>query len=974
MYSTIRIQGRTGLAYNRNKSLAKAQKLLQKGKVADAIKVYQEIVENDPTDVRNLLKIGDLEAKLGNIDSATQTYQKVGDHYAKDGFFLKAVAVFKQILKLDPGAIHVYLRLAELYQQLGLNSEAMKQYQVVARHYETQGLKKESLDTLRKMAELEPENTASKIKLAELYAKEGHIEAAGEQFKTVAAQLAEKSNHQELTRVYEKMEQLNLADADRHFDLTELYLKNAEPKKALNRLQQLFQKDPKNIKVLELLARCFTDLQQLDKARSVYTELKQILDASGQIEERDRIEAKLRALGIAEVVSAPVEGVPQVSASDELSSGAGLDDLGFGRPSDEIPETHIQAKEDGEVPIDPKILEEVDHFVQYGLLEKAGEALTRAVLTNPGSALLRTRLIEVFHQQGDEERLKETLDLCLKAARAMQLGPTVISSIEAEIGGSQAPADVSSPLPPAEEPQEVPEAAAPQIAPEPEEDEISIDLPDMEIVDDEADAPATAEAQPVVQPEMEVAPEPDIPVVASPDPAEFGDLTSDELDGAVEIDPGLEPEGISLDGMEVSSPSFDKEAKKASDVIPDLGLDDEALEAPETLFESDPKAAEPAVSIPEAEFEAKDEVSIPAAEFDLPESEEPVAVEAPKPPPPVRNESIEAKEEVEEVEEVESKPPSVDLDQEDPFVADMEEAEFFIGQGFLEEARDRYETILAQDPKYQPALNKLAELNGVEPKLPKVTADEQPERRRRARTPAPEPEVPAEKKKKPGRRKPAVRFSVQSETPPSEDLFDLSTELEDEITQLEDDLARAKAVDEEEFLTPEEVISEFKKGVARTVDKEDHQTHYNLGIAYKEMGLLDEALHEFELASGNADLSIDCASMMGLCLMGKREFETAIGVYRKALARVSPQAEEALGLSYELGEAYLGHGNIHDAYKLFARIRDADPTFRDCRRRAKELEMDLGASAPPPSAPERPKAPKKTVAEIKEKKSKISYI
>ena len=64
------------LAVNRNKILTKAQKLLQKGKVADAIKEYELVVENDPADVRTLLKVGDLQAKIGNVEQACDTYHQ----------------------------------------------------------------------------------------------------------------------------------------------------------------------------------------------------------------------------------------------------------------------------------------------------------------------------------------------------------------------------------------------------------------------------------------------------------------------------------------------------------------------------------------------------------------------------------------------------------------------------------------------------------------------------------------------------------------------------------------------------------------------------------------------------------------------------------------------------------------------------------------------------------------------------------
>ena len=82
--------------------------------------------------------------KWGNVESALDTYKQVADHYSRDGFFLKAVAVYKQMLKLDPSAISIYTKLAELYNQLGLNSEAMKQYQIVAKALRNQRYEKGS--------------------------------------------------------------------------------------------------------------------------------------------------------------------------------------------------------------------------------------------------------------------------------------------------------------------------------------------------------------------------------------------------------------------------------------------------------------------------------------------------------------------------------------------------------------------------------------------------------------------------------------------------------------------------------------------------------------------------------------------------------------------------------------------------------------------------------------------------------------
>ena len=90
---------------NKNKVIAAAQKFVQKGHFDRAIREYQKIVEEDPRDVRIWLKIGDLYAKKNSRQEAVDTYLKVAEFYSKQGFYLKAVAVDKQILKLDPSMV-----------------------------------------------------------------------------------------------------------------------------------------------------------------------------------------------------------------------------------------------------------------------------------------------------------------------------------------------------------------------------------------------------------------------------------------------------------------------------------------------------------------------------------------------------------------------------------------------------------------------------------------------------------------------------------------------------------------------------------------------------------------------------------------------------------------------------------------------------------------------------------------------------
>jgi hypothetical protein len=90
-----------------------------------ALAEYAEMIRKKPVDVRVWLKVGDLHAKKGATQEALASYHKVADFYREQGFMLKAVAVYKQMLKLDPRADGVRPQLAALYAQLGLHDDAV---------------------------------------------------------------------------------------------------------------------------------------------------------------------------------------------------------------------------------------------------------------------------------------------------------------------------------------------------------------------------------------------------------------------------------------------------------------------------------------------------------------------------------------------------------------------------------------------------------------------------------------------------------------------------------------------------------------------------------------------------------------------------------------------------------------------------------------------------------------------------------
>src|SRR5205085_12477639 len=140
-----------------------------------------------------------------------------------------------------------------------------------------------------------------------------------------------------------------------------------------------------------------------------------------------------------------------------------------------------------------------------------------------------------------------------------------------------------------------------------------------------------------------------------------------------------------------------------------------------------------------------------------------------------------------------------------------------------------------------------------------------------------------------------------------DDFFDLAAELESELDAENEVVSLSE---EEQSL--EEIFKEFKKGVEQQLDSEDYDTHYNLGIAYKEMGLIDEAIGEFQLASKDPKRSVECASMLGLCFLEKGMPQLAIKWYRKGLEIPEITEEEHVGLLYDLGSAYMEVGDAEN--------------------------------------------------------------
>jgi tetratricopeptide (TPR) repeat protein len=133
------------------------------------------------------------------------------------------------------------------------------------------------------------------------------------------------------------------------------------------------------------------------------------------------------------------------------------------------------------------------------------------------------------------------------------------------------------------------------------------------------------------------------------------------------------------------------------------------------------------------------------------------------------------------------------------------------------------------------------------------------------------------------------------------------------------------------------MLSQFKQKVAQNISMDDARAHYDLGMAYKEMGLLREAIGEFQQALRAAPDSLGTFEMLGQCFLDLGDPEVAIRTLEKGLKLETPVEDELLGVYYGLALAHERVGNADTARDFYERIFSLDINFKDVVERLKAL-------------------------------------
>ncbi len=864
------------MAINKKKIVAQAQKYTTRGQFEKAIGEYQRLLKVEPNDIRTWLKVGDLYTRMGARKEATDTYLKVAEQYTKNGFHLKAIAVYKQVLKLDPTLVDIYQFLANSYLDLGLTSEALIQLEQLADMYQRTNHLEKLLFVLMKMGEIDPNNIATRLRIAEHLSKENRASEAVEHFSIACQELKKQGRIDDFLKVTERLLYHDSSRTDLALEAAAVYLEQRQYKHALAKLQTCFVKNPRDLNTLEMLANAFRGLEQPDKAVSVYKEMSLLLQGPhNEIKRREVLQTileldptnktALKGLGLRGVsLQAPPES--STLQSEILPDSSSQPIPQSIAPRAAPPDTKLTEEE-----IDKKtaeIMSETEVLIKYGLTDRAVDHLQHIFELDPYHIDAREQFKDILLEADRISEAVEQLFFLAEAFRDTQPEGTIyylheILNIDSsntraremivELGGIM--------------PEDLDDHAGEEII---EDESMLLEEDDVYILngaEKEMSAPGQAPLSPLIQETATDSVSLDISIDDIPFVPQENILQEDDLLGPSEI----------ATKNEITT-EFDTAA--LSDTHPEQSVpyepeDDEiTFETPLESIVEEPLAEAPRVEVPRFTKPPARKPPVEAPRVEIPRFTK----------PPARKPPVKAP-----VERVYS-------DEDSTSIADaLEEIDFFVEQDLLDEATATLEELMGRFPNHPQVLDSAA-------KLQKSQVSESP-----IRTPS---------------------LSVAPAL-----MSDVGSIADSAITD-------STSEDITSIIGADEVDRDSNKrrlGVKNEISADDFSTHYDLGLAYKEMSLFEDAIKEFEIASGDPENEAASRMMIGMCYTSLDRRKEAVKTFRGCLAIGNLSKQQELALLYELGVVYETMGHEQNALKCFKRIKSKDPGFADVSQRLKAL-------------------------------------
>ena len=148
---------------------------------------------------------------------------------------------------------------------------------------------------------------------------------------------------------------------------------------------------------------------------------------------------------------------------------------------------------------------------------------------------------------------------------------------------------------------------------------------------------------------------------------------------------------------------------------------------------------------------------------------------------------------------------------------------------------------------------------------------------------------------------------------------------------------RREPQDQDEQREFQEILEQFKRGIDQNLESDDYEAHYDLGVAFKEMGLLDEAIAEFQKALRAPEGRLRTSEALGMAFFEKGQHAVCESILRRAVDSVPGSDDAKIGLLYWMGRAAEAQGKDVDAIASYERALVVDISFMDLSKRVQRL-------------------------------------
>lgn len=893
----------------REQLIQEAEKLAAKGRLDAAIEQFQKALKQGAPDGALLNRLGDLLLKANRVGEAVAAYQQAADVYAQMGFTLKAVAAEKKANRADPQRTDTYERLAEFYYKLGMPVEGRQQLLTLADWYLRNRKVADAIKVYRKLAELEPSNFQARAKLVDLLASSGDIAAASAELDHLGQLLLSRGHVDESVKLVERALEMQLSLGSFGPALLNALVTTGRLPTALDLVRKL---EPSAVApdLAVAMGRVLLEAGDIGAARDL---VERALPEVGERTEVVQLYGDI-LLRVGETEAAKEKLLPTIdrlmAAKDLERAGQLIKRLLKANPRDiDVLERGLKVfdrRQDGEF---FSVLEGAlaDAYYQAGRRQEAAELYMELAQREPGNTLFKQRLQELGVGPVGVEIVHTKPAITPPPAEAEELEveiPLEEAGLPAEEAGAasfqwDSAAEVAAT---AEEP------PVPATGPQPNVEELYTEasvLAKYGLVDK-----ALAHLQQLLALDPNHAKGRELLASLGGRLEEVEELPAQPLPSPA---PAPKPEPAApLPFIPPAQPAASSVASRSSAALDELesllGLTPKKPLAPAPDFGSPVQPSSLPSSEGVAVGNASPELAVP--DFSVPQFELSELASQPDPevvaPPPVMEELKPVEVAPEPVELAPEPVELVELAEElfEPSPEQLAELDLLLEQGLVEQAKETYQRLaesFPQSTELSQRAHRLAELSAA---------------------PAPVAEASA-----------TELFAEE------EGFFNLAAEIEKELAEDEEKqlVAEARGQDGAQEESIEELFKQFQRGVAEQLGEEDHATHFDLGLAYREMGLLDEAIGEFQLVLKSPELALDAMTLIANCYMDKGLPEEAASWFEKALKTPNLPPEAELGLRYELGRAWEAAGNVAAALAHYAEVLAVNPAYRDVVERITRL-------------------------------------